>query len=112
MNSVNEKDDVMSKYYDDNTVTALISFKADIKKIDDFSKNLAKFENVRDIFIVTGDSDIIIKTKFASHKELKEFVINDVSKLDGYKDSQTMMVVTTYKEKGTILEGDRNARIQ
>jgi len=109
MNAVNEKDDVMSKYYDDNIVTALISFKSDIKKIDDFSKNLSNFKNVEDIFIVTGDTDIIIKAKFESYKELKEFVINDVSKLDGYKDSQTMMVVTTYKERGVVLEGGKNA---
>lgn len=109
MNAVNEKDDVMSKYYDDNIVTALISFKSDIKKIDDFSKNLSNFKNVEDIFIVTGDTDIIIKAKFKSYKELKEFVINDVSKLDGYKDSQTMMVVTTYKERGVVLEGGKNA---
>jgi len=51
---------------------------------------------------VTGDTDIIAKVKFQSYDQLKKFLINSISSIDGVKDIKTLMVVTTFKERGEI----------
>jgi DNA-binding Lrp family transcriptional regulator len=50
--------------------------------------------------MVTGDIDIIAKTQFNTYKEMKEFIVNELGKIDGIKNTSTMMVVSTFKEHG------------
>ena len=48
--------------------------------------------------------DIVIKAQFGSYKDLKNFIIKTLAPLEGIIDTKTMMVVTTYKENGRIVE--------
>jgi len=99
-----EDDSIMNAYYDRQIVTALIGVKVDTKNIESFAKEAVEFTNVEDVFLVTGEYDIIVKVKFPSYGELKEFILNKLSKLDGVLKTETMMVVNTYKERGIKFE--------
>ena len=99
-----DKDTIMAQYYREHIVTALIGIKCDTKNIESISKEMVKFQNVDDVFLATGAYDIIIKVKFPSYGELKEFVLKHISRLEGVLKTETMLVVNTYKERGIVFE--------
>jgi len=93
-------DDALSMLYGEDAVAAIIQLKVDTKEADRIASQTAKFEVVRDVFLVTGDTDIIVKARFPNYKGLKEFVMKSLAPITGVKDTKTLMVVTTYKEAG------------
>ena len=93
-------DSVISTYYGDEQVVAVIMVKVDSKVADKTAQDIADFEPVEDLFMVTGDTDLIIKARFSNYKELKRFVVNGLGKLEGIRETKTLMVVSMYKEKG------------
>ena len=100
-----DKDVIMNQYYEEGyIVTALIGVKLDTKSINDFAKTIMDLNTVEDIFLVTGEYDMILKVKFPSYGELKDFVINRLSKINGVIKTETMMVINIYKERGIKFE--------
>lgn len=93
---------VMSTYYGDDTVSAIITVKVDTKEAEQVSLEIAKFESVEDVLLVTGDTDIVAKVHFKSYRDLKNFVIDQLAVIPGIKDTKTLMIVTAYKEHGKI----------
>ncbi|MGC8585287.1 MAG: Lrp/AsnC family transcriptional regulator [Thermoplasmata archaeon] len=83
-------------------ITAIVTLKVSTEKIDDVAKNLKDYVNVEDLFLVTGDTDIIMKVKFLNYKDLKEFIVDKIGKMEGIQDTSTMIVVASYKEKGIM----------
>jgi DNA-binding Lrp family transcriptional regulator len=96
------RDKVLATYYGDEKVTALITLKVDTQSVEALASELSKHHDVEDVFLVTGDIDIILKAHFKNYDACNEFVINSVRALSGVKDSKTLMVVTTYKERGAM----------
>jgi len=86
--------------YGDNAVLAMITLKVDTKEPDAIANDIAKFGAIEDVFLVTGDTDIVAKARFRNYKELKEFVVRSLDPISGIKDTKTLMVVTAYKESG------------
>lgn len=97
-------DDALSMLYGEETVAAIITLKVDTKEADRIAVQVAKFDVVQDVFLVTGDTDIIAKARFPNYKGLKEFVMKSLAPINGVKDTKTLMVVTTYKEAGAPKE--------
>jgi Lrp/AsnC family leucine-responsive transcriptional regulator len=90
----------LKKYYEGKIVTALVGIKTDVNRVDQVAKNLSGNKGVEDIFIVTGDFDIVIKVRFPEFWNLQEFLVEELSKLPGVKESKTMMVLSTIKDMG------------
>ncbi|MGQ9583585.1 MAG: Lrp/AsnC family transcriptional regulator [Thermoplasmatota archaeon] len=93
-------DSVMATYYGEEQVTALIMVKVETRMVERFAAEVTESEDVEDVFLVTGDTDIVVKARFSSYKELKHFVLRELAKLEGIKETKTLMVVSMYKEKG------------
>jgi len=101
-----EMDRVLSSYYHgEEQVIAMVMLKVDTKEADRIANAVAEFPQVRDVFLVTGDTDIICKVKFSDYSQLKSFAIESLAPLEGIKDIRTNMVVTPYKESGNLIEG-------
>ncbi len=96
------RDKVLATYYGDETVTALITLKVDTQSVEALALKLSKHIDVEDVFLVTGDIDIILKAHFKNYDACNEFVLNSVRALEGVKDSKTLMVVTAFKERGAM----------
>ena len=96
---------VISTYYGEDPVTAIINLKVDTKEVDQLATQVADFACVEDVFLVTGETDIVVKAQFRDYRMLKDFVVTDLANLVGIKDTVTLMVVTTYKERGKAKEG-------
>ncbi len=99
-----DKDVIMNQYYQEHIVTALIGIKCDTKNIGGIAGECVKFKNAEDVFLATGTYDIILKVKFPSYGDLKEFILKNISKLDGVLKTETILVVNTYKERGIKFE--------
>ncbi len=97
-----ELEQVISSYYGEDQVTAIITLKVDTKEADRIAGEIAKFDAIQDCFLVTGDTDIIAKARFRDYRGLKDFVVKSLAPIPGIKDTKTLMVVTTYKEVGGI----------
>ncbi len=90
----------MTSFYGGEMVSAIITLKVDTKEADRIAGEIAKFEVIQDLFLVTGDTDIIAKARFSDYKNLKGFLVDSLAQIDGIRDTKTLMVVTTYKEGG------------
>ena len=95
-----EMEEVMTSYYGKDQVSAIISLKVDTKEADRIASEIAKFDVIEDLFLVTGDTDIIAKARFEDYRGLKDFVVSQMAPIPGIKDTKTLMVVTVYKERG------------
>lgn len=95
-----DMDEYMSTYYGEDQVAAVITIKVDTKEADRVATRVSKFDIIEDVFLVTGDTDIVAKAKFDNYKGLKDFVVQTLAPIKGVKETKTLMVVTTYKEGG------------
>jgi DNA-binding Lrp family transcriptional regulator len=98
--SGSEYEDVVTSYYGEEPVTAIVTLKVDTKEVDNIAMRVSEAPNVDDTFLVTGDTDIILKATFDRYSDLKNFVVSTVGRIPGVKETATWMVVTTYKEAG------------
>ena len=99
--SGSEYEDVVTSYYGEEAVTAIITLKVDTKEVDNIAMRVSEHPSVDDAFLVTGDTDIILKATFDKYSDLKHFVVTAVGGIPGVKETATWMVVTTYKEAGS-----------
>jgi len=93
---------VVSSFYGEDEVTAIITLKIDTKEADSVATKVSRHECIEDVFLVTGDTDIVAKAKFRNYAALKKFIIETIAAIDGVKDTKTLMVVSTFKERGAV----------
>ncbi len=97
-----DKDSILSSYYGDEEVTAIITLKVETKDADAVCEGVSLLKPTVDVFLVTGDTDIVVKAKFSNYSQLKGFLVEELSAVKGVKDTKTLMVVATFKEKGEL----------
>ena len=93
-------DSIISSYYGDEQITAMISVKVETKDVDLIAETISKHRAVDDVYILTGETDIMAMVRFNTYKELKIFLIETVNGIPGVKETNTSMVVTTFKRNG------------
>ncbi len=93
----------LKKYYEDKIATAIVGVVVDVNKVEAVAKGLAVHKNVEDIFVVTGEFDVIIKVRFPEFWMLQEFLVEELSKIPGIRGSKTMMVLTAIKDMGQVM---------
>ncbi len=91
-----------TKVWGDEHVVALIALKVETSEADTVASEVAKFAEVDDVFLVTGDTDIFLKVRFPRYDELKEFVLHRLPGVHGIRETRTLLVVTAYKEGGEV----------
>jgi Lrp/AsnC family transcriptional regulator, leucine-responsive regulatory protein len=89
-----------TKMWGDEQVVALIAMKVETSEADNVATEAARFPEVEDVFLVTGDTDIFLKVRFPQYDELKEFVLHRLPGVKGIRETKTLLVVTAYKEGG------------
>lgn len=97
-------EEAMKSYYQDEPVKALIGLKVDTKFTDEIASAVSNYENIVDVYLVTGDMDLLLKGYFENFKVLKDFLVKEVPKIPGVKETKTMQVVTTFKEDGKVMD--------
>jgi DNA-binding Lrp family transcriptional regulator len=97
-----EYDTVISTYFGDDQVTAMINLKVETKDADTIAERIAENEDVDDVYLVTGDTDIVAIVRFQTYAQLKRFLVETITSIPGVKETKTSMVVTTFKQGGEL----------
>jgi DNA-binding Lrp family transcriptional regulator len=97
-----ENDSMLSSYYGDEEVTAIITLKVETKDADAVCEGVSLLKPAEDVFLVTGDTDIVVKTKFRNYTQLKRFLVEELSAVKGIRDTKTLMVEASFKERGQL----------
>jgi len=102
----NDYEKAITSYYGEDQVRAVIQMKVDTKEADVIAEKIAQLPEIEDLFLVTGDADLIGKASFDNYQSMKRFIVDRLSKIDGLRDTRTLMIVTTFKEKGNLKASD------
>lgn len=92
----------LDRYYDKKIVTALVGVRVDVSKVENIAAEIVSDSHVEDVFVVTGEFDIMVKVRFPDYGEFQKYILNRLSKVQGVKDSKTMMVVSIKKENNRV----------
>jgi Lrp/AsnC family leucine-responsive transcriptional regulator len=84
-------------------VVALTALKVETAEADSVAAEVARFSEVEDVYLVTGDTDIFAKVRFPNYDELKEFLVHRLPLVKGIRETKTLLVVTAYKDGGETL---------
>lgn len=81
-------------------VSAIVGLETDVSKIEAIVKSAIKLNHVQDLYIVTGDYDILIKARCPNYEEFEYFLVNELGKIPGILKSKTMLILSQRKENG------------
>lgn len=82
---------------------AMVMIKVSKGAGEDVAKRISMFDAVEDIYFITGDADILAKVRFSSLQEIKQFLMKDLSGIEGIESTKTLSIIGAYKESGLIL---------
>lgn len=77
---------------------AIIGLNVDQSRIGDIVEKLTALPHVHQVVMTTGIYDIIVYAFFADNRELAEFLLEDLSKIEGITNTQTSLVLQIYKQ--------------
>jgi DNA-binding Lrp family transcriptional regulator len=70
-------------------ITAFIMAKLDSPKAREVLDKIQDLEQVREVYLIYGAYDMLIKGQFNTPEELSSFVVDELRKIDGVKDTIT-----------------------
>lgn len=85
---------------------AYIGLDVERPKIEEVSTFLCSYPNIESVDVVTGPYDLLLKAAFHSTAELYHFVLKELTKAEGIKDSNSLLVLRNFKHNS--LEGVAN----
>ena len=74
---------------------------------DAIAEQIYRFEEVRNVYLMSGGYDLLVMLKAPSLKKLALFVAEKLSTLEHVNSTATHFVLKKYKSDGVILEGGR-----
>lgn len=92
---------------DANQVQAIIELCVRPKRdcgFDEIAKEIAAFEEVDSVILMSGGYDLSVKIIGKSFQEIALFVARRLSTLEGVLSTKTHFVLQTYKKEGVIYE--------
>lgn len=84
-------------------VRAFVHLFVEPNQLERVGEELAKFEEVTDVFEVTGEYDIIILVSAEDVSGFRRFVSGKLLKISGIRSAVTSIVLHTYKKRGEIV---------
>jgi Lrp/AsnC family transcriptional regulator for asnA, asnC and gidA len=79
---------------------AYIGLDVERSEIESVAQFLSKYPMIESVAVITGPYDILIKAAFHSTTELYEFVLHELTKVAGIKDSHSFLVLKSFKHTG------------
>tara|TARA_B100000609_G_scaffold192818_1_gene183409 strand:- start:310 stop:792 length:483 start_codon:yes stop_codon:yes gene_type:complete len=73
---------------------------------DKVARRIAKFEEVTDVYLISGGYDLKLEVHGKSLHEIAMFVSSRLATIDGVISTATHFVLKKYKESGTLLENE------
>ncbi len=88
-------------------MTALISLKIELPRLEATTAALSTLEEVRNVFVTTGDANLVIRVALPSNTALQDFLDSKISSMESTKLVSSQIITRTMKdEQGVSLIGD------
>jgi len=88
-----------------SNITSVMMADADLQRIDSICETLAGLDEVREIYLTTGDHNLILKVSVYDMSELQEFSQQKIAGIPGLKISSSYVLTRACKE-------DQRARLR
>ena len=72
---------------------------------DDLAERIAKFNEVKSVYLMSGTYDLSVVVKAANMKQISQFVFEKLAVLEGVSSTVTHFIMRKYKEQGVALNG-------
>lgn len=77
-------------------VTAIVHFKVRRDRIPQVAAEIAELDGVREVYSVTGDSDLVAVVRVAHHEALAEVIADRLGQVGGIEETRTYLAFRTY----------------
>ncbi len=77
---------------------------------DAVARRIYKFDEVKSVFLMSGDYDLLVLMEAPTLKELALFVSEKLSILDTVTGTKTSFVLKRYKQDGIVFDDEKNDR--
>lgn len=92
-------------------VNALIEVKITPQRdggFDTVAKRIAKFDEVKELYLVSGSYDLLLEVEGESLQQVAMFVSGKLSTIDGVLSCATSFQLKKYKQSGRIIEDEES----
>ena len=103
------------KVKEERQVSALIEVKVTPEPeagFDSVAERIYYFPQVRTIYLLSGNYDLLLLVVGKTEKEVAEFVSQKLAHIEGVQGTVTHFMLKRYKEDGEILEGEEEVKRQ
>jgi Lrp/AsnC family transcriptional regulator for asnA, asnC and gidA len=92
---------------------AYIGLDVDRPKIEEVAAFLREYPMIETVAVTTGPFDILVKAAFHSTAELYDFVLKELTKVEGIKDSHSFLVLRNFKHEGLhgVADAERAGKV-
>ncbi|MBE6862880.1 MAG: Lrp/AsnC family transcriptional regulator [Ruminococcus sp.] len=100
---------VNEELYDKSAVYATIDLKVTPQRdcgFDDIAKTIMMYDEVENVFLMSGAYDLSVKVKGNNLRDVALFVSERLSTIDGVLSTATHFLLKKYKEKGIFIEAE------
>ncbi len=80
-------------------VSALILLKVNLPELERVLKNLSVTEQIRNIFVTTGEANLVIRVVSSSNEEIQNFLVSRISILKGVSVVSSQIITKTFKDE-------------
>ena len=77
-------------------VTAIVHFKVRRDQIPQVAMAIAELDGIREVYSVTGDSDLVAIVRVDHHEALAEVIADRLGKVEGIQETRTYLAFRTY----------------
>jgi DNA-binding Lrp family transcriptional regulator len=116
-----EKDKVILSYntlinwekIGDDTVTSIIEVKVTPQRevgFDAIAERIFRFDEVRSVYLMSGNFDLLVIIEGKSLKEVSNFVATRLSTIDGVTSTNSTFMLKAYKKDGIIIDDHEKDR--
>lgn len=81
----------MTKY------TAFVLMKVSVGKLPEVSKELLAIEEIKDLYMITGEFDLLAILESEKYEHLGEIIVEKIQKVKNIEKTQTLMAFKTYR---------------
>lgn len=77
---------------------AFVLINAELGSEEEVVKELKKLPNVKEVYVVYGVYDLIVKVEAESLDKLKEYIFSRIRQMDKIRSTLTMIVTSSFSE--------------
>ncbi|MBR1419905.1 MAG: Lrp/AsnC family transcriptional regulator [Selenomonadaceae bacterium] len=99
--------------FGDESVTAIIEISLTPQRevgFDAIAERIYRFDEVRTVYLMSGDFDLLVIIEGKSLKEVANFVATRLSTIDGVTQTRSHFLLKPYKKDGVILKNEEQDR--